>query len=220
MVYHEKRGSQRDIDDLETGRLLFASSCEFIAAANNMNALPPITLPEICFAGRSNVGKSSLVNALTGRRMLARTSQTPGRTRQLIFFNLANRLQLVDLPGYGYAKVSKKTRASFQEFTLRYLEKRKNLICLFLLIDLRISPQKIDLEFMEYCAVKQIPFIICFTKADKIKKREVESKVTEYQNKLKETWEEMPFHFVTSSISKVGCNDVLMFIRDQNKLFH
>ena len=107
MVYHEKRGSQRDIDDLETGRLLFASSCEFIAAANNMNALPPITLPEICFAGRSNVGKSSLVNALTGRRMLARTSQTPGRTRQLIFFNLANRLQLVDLPGYGYAAAPK-----------------------------------------------------------------------------------------------------------------
>ena len=88
------------------------------------------------------------------------------------------------------------------------------------MIDLRISPQKIDLEFMEYCAVKQIPFIICFTKADKIKKREVESKVTEYQNKLKETWEEMPLHFVTSSISKAGCNDVLMFIRDQNKLFH
>ena len=107
MVHYETRGPRPDIDDLETGRLLFAGSCEFIAAANNTKALPQVTLPEICFAGRSNVGKSSLVNALTGRRMLARTSQTPGRTRQLIFFNLANRLQLVDLPGYGYAAAPK-----------------------------------------------------------------------------------------------------------------
>ena len=153
-------------------------------------------------------------------KKLAKTSGRPGKTQLINHFKINNSFLFADLPGYGYAKVSKKTRASFQEFTLRYLEKRKNLICLFLLIDLRISPQKIDLEFMEYCAVKQIPFIICFTKADKIKKREVESKVTEYQNKLKETWEEMPLHFVTSSISKAGCNDVLMFIRDQNKLFH
>ena len=107
MVHHETRGPRLDAGDLETGRLLFAGSCDFIAAANNMKALPPVSLPEICFAGRSNVGKSSLVNALTGRRMLARTSQTPGRTRQLIFFALANRLQLVDLPGYGYAAAPK-----------------------------------------------------------------------------------------------------------------
>ena len=109
MVHFETRGPQLDAGDLETGRLLFAGSCDFIAAANNMKALPPVSLPEICFAGRSNVGKSSLVNALTGRRMLARTSQTPGRTRQLIFFALANRLQLVDLPGYGYAAAPGRT---------------------------------------------------------------------------------------------------------------
>ena len=166
------------------------------------------------------MGKSSLINSLTNNKKLAKTSGRPGKTQLINHFKINNSFLFADLPGYGYAKVSKKTRASFQEFTLRYFEKRKNLICLFLLIDLRISPQKIDLEFMEYCAVKQIPFIICFTKADKIKKREVESKVTEYQNKLKETWEEIPFHFVTSSISKAGCNDVLMFIREQNKLFH
>lgn len=195
-------------------------SADFLCSNTDWKKCPDLHLPEYAFIGRSNVGKSSLINSLTNNKKLAKTSGRPGKTQLINHFKINNSFLFADLPGYGYAKVSKKTRASFQEFTLRYLEKRKNLICLFLLIDLRISPQKIDLEFMEYCAVKQIPFIICFTKADKIKKRELESKVTEYQNKLKETWEEMPFHFVTSSISKVGCNDVLMFIRDQNKLFH
>ena len=195
-------------------------SADFLCSNTDWKKCPDLHLPEYAFIGRSNVGKSSLINSLTNNKKLAKTSGRPGKTQLINHFKINNSFLFADLPGYGYAKVSKKTRASFQEFTLRYLEKRKNLICLFLLIDLRISPQKIDLEFMEYCAVKQIPFIICFTKADKIKKREVESKVTEYQNKLKETWEEMPFHFVTSSISKVGCNDVLMFIRNQNKLFH
>ena len=195
-------------------------SADFLCSNTDWKKCPDLHLPEYAFIGRSNVGKSSLINSLTNNKKLAKTSGRPGKTQLINHFKINNSFLFADLPGYGYAKVSKKTRASFQEFTLRYLEKRKNLICLFLLIDLRISPQKIDLEFMEYCAVKQIPFIICFTKADKIKKREVESKVTEYQNKLKETWEEMPFHFVTSSISTAGCNDVLMFIRDQNKLFH
>ena len=195
-------------------------SADFLCSNTDWKKCPDLHLPEYAFIGRSNVGKSSLINSLTNNKKLAKTSGRPGKTQLINHFKINNSFLFADLPGYGYAKVSKKTRASFQEFTLRYLEKRKNLICLFLLIDLRISPQKIDLEFMDYCAVKQIPFIICFTKADKIKKREVESKVTEYQNKLKETWEEIPFHFITSSISKVGCNDVLMFIRDQNKLFH
>ena len=195
-------------------------SADFLCSNTDWKKCPDLHLPEYAFIGRSNVGKSSLINSLTNNKKLAKTSGRPGKTQLINHFKINNSFLFADLPGYGYAKVSKKTRASFQKFTLRYLEKRKNLICLFLLIDLRISPQKIDLEFMEYCAVKQIPFIICFTKADKIKKREVESKVTEYQNKLKETWEEIPFHFITSSISKVGCNDVLMFIRDQNKLFH
>ena len=195
-------------------------SADFLCSNTDWKKCPDLHLPEYAFIGRSNVGKSSLINSLTNNKKLAKTSGRPGKTQLINHFKINNSFLFADLPGYGYAKVSKKTRASFQEFTLRYLEKRKNLICLFLLIDLRISPQKIDLEFMEYCAVKQIPFVICFTKADKIKKREVESKVTEYQNKLKETWEEIPFHFITSSISKVGCNDVLMFIRDQNKLFH
>ena len=195
-------------------------SADFLCSNSDWKKCPDLHLPEYAFIGRSNVGKSSLINSLTNNRKLAKTSGKPGKTQLINHFKINNSFLFADLPGYGYAKVSKKTRASFQEFTLKYLEKRKNLICLFLLIDLRISPQKIDLEFMEYCAVKKIPFIICFTKADKIKKREVESKVTEYQNKLKETWEEMPFHFVTSSISKVGCDDILVFILNQNKLFH
>ena len=195
-------------------------SAYFLCSNSDWKKCPDLYLPEYAFIGRSNVGKSSLINSLTNNKKLAKTSGKPGKTQLINHFKINNSFLFADLPGYGYAKVSKKTRVSFQKFTLRYLEKRKNLICLFLLIDLRISPQKIDLEFMEYCAVKKIPFIICFTKADKIKKREVESKVTEYQNKLKETWEEMPFHFVTSSISKVGCDEVLIFIRDQNKLFN
>ena len=195
-------------------------SAYFLCSNSDWKKCPDLHLPEYAFIGRSNVGKSSLINSLTNNKKLAKTSGKPGKTQLINHFKINNSFLFADLPGYGYAKVSKKTRDSFQEFTLKYLEKRKNLICLFLLIDLRISPQKIDLEFMEYCAVKKIPFIICFTKADKIKKREVESKVTEYQNKLKETWEEMPFHFVTSSISKVGCDDILVFILNQNKLFH
>ena len=195
-------------------------SADFLCSNSDWKKCPDLHLPEYAFIGRSNVGKSSLINSLTNNKKLAKTSGKPGKTQLINHFKINNSFLFADLPGYGYAKVSKKTRASFQEFTLRYLEKRKNLICLFLLIDLRISPQKIDLEFMEYCAVKQIPFIICFTKADKIKKREVESKVSAYQKKLKETWEEMPFHFVTSSISKEGSNDVLKFIQNQNKLFH
>ena len=195
-------------------------SADFLCSNSDWKKCPDLHLPEYAFIGRSNVGKSSLINSLTNNKKLAKTSGKPGKTQLINHFKINNSFLFADLPGYGYAKVSKKTRASFQEFTLKYLEKRKNLICLFLLIDLRISPQKIDLEFMEYCAVKKIPFIICFTKADKIKKREVESKVTEYQNKLKETWEEIPFHFITSSISKVGCDEVLIFIRDQNKLFN
>lgn len=194
-------------------------SADFLCSNSDWRKCPDLRLPEYAFIGRSNVGKSSLINSLTNNKKLAKTSGKPGKTQLINHFKINNSFLFADLPGYGYAKVSKKTRASFQEFTLKYLEKRKNLICLFLLIDLRISPQKIDLEFMEYCAIKEIPFMICFTKADKIKKREVESKVAEYQQKLRETWEEIPSHFVTSSISKEGCSEILMFIRDHNKLF-
>ena len=125
MVHHAPRGQGLDAEQLEAGRLLFAGQCDFTAAANNMPALPPMDLPEICFAWRSNVGKSSLVNALTGRRMLARTSQTPGRTRQLIFFDLGRRLGLVDLPGYGYASAPKSDIEAWTKLTRKFLAGRQ-----------------------------------------------------------------------------------------------
>ena len=123
------------------------------------------------------------------------------------------------MPGYGYAKVSKKDRANFQDFTLKYLQNRKNLICLFLLIDIRLSPQKIDLEFMEYCAIKKIPFMICFTKADKLKKREIFQMVEAYENKLFESWEILPEYFITSSINDIGKEEMLSFIAHHNQSF-
>ena len=119
----------------------------------------------------------------------------------------------------GYAKFSKKDRANFQDFTLKYLQNRKNLICLFLLIDIRLSPQKIDLEFMEYCATKKIPFMICFTKADKLKKREIFQMVEAYENKLFESWEILPEYFITSSINDIGKEEMLSFIAHHNQSF-
>ena len=204
MVYHEKRGSQRDIDDLETGRLLFASSCEFIAAANNMSALPPITLPEICFAGRSNVGKSSLVNALTGRRMLARTSQTPGRTRQLIFFNLANRLQLVDLPGYGYAAAPKIDIKAWTGLTCTFLAMRPSLQRVFLLIDSRRGVGRSDEGIMQILDDAAVSWAVVLTKSDKLKPVQIDKTVENTHAKIRRHVAAYPEIFITSSETKNG----------------
>ena len=204
MVYHEKRGSQRDIDDLETGRLLFASSCEFIAAANNMNALPPITLPEICFAGRSNVGKSSLVNALTGRRMLARTSQTPGRTRQLIFFNLANRLQLIDLPGYGYAAAPKIDIKAWTGLTCTFLTMRPSLQRVFLLIDSRRGVGRSDEGIMQVLDDAAVSWAVVLTKSDKLKPVQIDKTVENTHTKIRSHVAAYPEIFITSSETKNG----------------
>ena len=204
MVYNEKRGSQRDIDDLETGRLLFASSCEFIAAANNMNALPPITLPEICFAGRSNVGKSSLVNALTGRRMLARTSQTPGRTRQLIFFNLANRLQLVDLPGYGYAAAPKTDIKAWTGLTCTFLAMRPSLQRVFLLIDSRRGVGRSDEGIMQVLDDAAVSWAVVLTKSDKSKPVQIDKTIENTYTKIRRHVAAYPEIFITSSETKNG----------------
>ena len=169
MVHNETSGEEQLAKDIEVGRLLFAGQVDFIAAANNMKALPPVTLPEICFAGRSNVGKSSLINALTGRRMLARTSQTPGRTRQLIFFNLANRLQLVDLPGYGYASAPKTDIKAWTNLTRRYLAGRPSLQRVFLLIDSRRGIGPADRDIMNLLDETAVSWAVVMTKADKQK---------------------------------------------------
>ena len=204
MVHHETRGSRRDIDELETGRLLFASSCEFIAAANDMRGLPPATLPEICFVGRSNVGKSSLVNALTGRRMLARTSQTPGRTRQLVFFDLANRLQLVDLPGYGYAVAPKTDIKAWTALTRKFLVGRPSLQRVFLLIDSRRGVARLDNDIMQLLDDAAVSWAVVLTKSDKLKPTHINKTVKEIHAKISHHVAAYPEIFITSSETKDG----------------
>ena len=204
MVHHETRGARRDINDLETGRLLFAGSCGFIAAAGNMKALPPVTLPEVCFAGRSNVGKSSLVNALTGRRTLARTSQTPGRTRQLIFFNLANRLQLVDLPGYGFAAAPKADIKAWTKLTRKFLAGRPSLQRVFLLIDSRRGIGRTDEDIMRLLDEVAVSWAIVLTKSDKLKPIQKDKIVRETHAKISSHIAAYPEIFTTSSETKDG----------------
>ena len=163
---------------------MYVKSARFVISNTDIEKCPNNNLPEYAFIGRSNVGKSSLINSICNKKALAKTSSKPGKTQLINHFLIDKSFFFADLPGYGYAKVSKKDRANFQDFTLKYLQNRKNLICLFLLIDIRLSPQKIDLEFMEYCAIKKIPFMLCFTKADKLKKREISQMVEAYENKL------------------------------------
>ena len=204
MVYNETSGEEQLADDLEVGRLLFAGQCDFIAAANSMKALPPVTLPEVCFAGRSNVGKSSLVNALTGRRMLARTSQTPGRTRQLIFFKLASRLQLVDLPGYGYASASKTDIRAWTNLTRRYLAGRPSLKRVFLLIDSRRGVGSADKDIMDILDETAVSWAVVITKTDKQKADALSMVCKEITDKIGKYVAAFPELFITSSQSGAG----------------
>ena len=195
------------------------TKANFLCSNTEWKKCPKPNLPEYAFIGRSNVGKSSLINTLTNHKKLAKTSGTPGKTQLINHFIINDSFYMADLPGYGYAKVSKKQREEFQKFTLNYLEKRTNLICLFLLIDLRVKPQKIDLEFMEYCATKEIPFTICFTKSDKLKKAEITINLENYKKELLKEWESFPNYFTTSSINKLGINEILSFMKKYNLAF-
>ena len=192
---------------------------EFICSNTEWKKCPKPNLPEYAFIGRSNVGKSSLINSITNHKSLAKTSGKPGKTQLINHFLINNEYFFADLPGYGYAKVSKKDRAKFKDFSMKYLQLRTNLMCLFLLIDSRHSPQQIDLDFMEYCSTKEIPFVICFTKADKLKPKELRENIDVYENKLLENWEETPMHFITSSVDKTGNEELLSFIEQTNQLF-
>jgi GTP-binding protein len=197
---------------IEAARKLFAGPCDFMRGAPALEHLPPIGLPEIAFAGRSNVGKSSLVNALTGRKTLAKTSNTPGRTQHLNFFDLGGRLCLVDMPGYGYAKTSQTNRASWSLMIKKYLTGRENLKCIFVLIDSRLKPQKVDLEFINWLGENGLPFVLVFTKADKSSGTAVQQSVDLFKKTMLESWEEVPQTFVTSSVSRTGHEDILSFI--------
>lgn len=187
-------------------------SAEFVISNSEVAKCPKDPLPEYAFIGRSNVGKSSLINMLTNRKSLAKTSGRPGKTQLINHFIINKNWFLVDLPGYGYARVSKSTKKVFQKFITNYFEKRKQLVCAFVLVDCRHEPQKIDLEFMEWLGVNQIPFNIIFTKADKLKPEALKRNIARYQEVLLETWEEAPQHFVTSSSKRTGQEELLSYI--------
>lgn len=192
-------------------------SAEFVVSNSDVAKCPKPTLPEYAFIGRSNVGKSSLINMLTSRKSLAKTSGRPGKTQLINHFLINSTWHLVDLPGYGYARVSKSSKKTFQKFITDYFEKRTQLVSAFVLIDIRHKPQPIDLEFMEYLGESQIPFSIIFTKADKLKPKAIERHVEDYFNNLLQFWEELPPHFVTSSSKTIGKEDVLKFIGETNE---
>ncbi|MBJ7880771.1 ribosome biogenesis GTP-binding protein YihA/YsxC [Gelidibacter salicanalis] len=192
-------------------------TAEFIMSNSEVNKCPKDTLPEYAFIGRSNVGKSSLINMLTNHKNLAKTSGRPGKTQLINHFLINKNWFLVDLPGYGYARVSKSSKKKFQQFITDFFEKRQQLVAAFVLIDLRHEPQKIDLEFMEYMGESGIPFSIVFTKADKLKPKAIERNAVAYMQELLKTWEETPNYFITSSTSAVGRDEVLQFIDETNQ---
>lgn len=194
------------------------NTSEFIISNSDPKKCPNEPLPEYAFIGRSNVGKSSLINMLTNSKNLAKTSSRPGKTQLINHFKINSNWFLVDLPGYGYAKVSKKTKSVFQKFITEYFEKREQLVSAFVLVDIRHDAQKIDLEFMEYLGVTGIPFSIIFTKADKVGKQKVSQLVAAYKKQLLAgMWEEMPPYFVTSAEDKTGRDEVLNYIDEINQ---
>lgn len=191
----------------------------FVKSSTKPSQLPEAEYPEYAFVGRSNVGKSSLINMLTGRNALAKISGKPGKTRTVNHFLIDESWYLADLPGYGYAKVSKKEREQFMRMMYEYLDKRENLMCVMLLIDSRIPPQKSDLEFMERLGTRQIPFVMVFTKIDKLSSSDINRKLEAYQEEMLKTWNSLPQIFPTSANTKVGREEVLTFIEDTNKSF-
>lgn len=196
---------------------MIITKAEFVISNSDVSKCPKEPLPEYAFIGRSNVGKSSLINMLTNNKNLAKTSGRPGKTQLINHFKINNNWFLVDLPGYGYARVSKTTKKVFQKFITQYFEKRKQLVCAFVLVDVRHEPQKIDLEFMQWLGENNIPFCIVFTKADKLKPTVIERNVEIYKKILLETWEQMPPYFVTSSENKTGKEELLGYIEQVNE---
>ena len=192
-------------------------NAEFTLSAPMVSMCPKDTRPEYAFIGRSNVGKSSLINMLTRNKKLAKTSATPGKTLLINHFIINREWYLVDLPGYGFAKRSKKEVARLEQMINGYILQRQQLVNVFVLVDVRLEAQKIDLEFIEWLGQSSVPFAIVFTKADKLTQNKVAQNVAAYKKVLAETWEELPPIFVTSSESRQGRDEVLQYIDDINQ---
>ncbi|MCD7973429.1 MAG: ribosome biogenesis GTP-binding protein YihA/YsxC [Candidatus Azobacteroides sp.] len=188
----------------------------FIISNTDIKKCPEDGKPEYAFIGRSNVGKSSLINLLTNRKNLALTSSKPGKTMLINHFLINNEWYLVDLPGYGFARRGKEGKENINKIIHNYILFRQELTCLFLLIDSRHEPQKIDLEFIQFLGENGIPFCIIFTKIDKVRKNKLEENINNYKNTLLETWEEIPLTFLTSSFKKEGREEILYFIKEIN----
>ncbi len=192
-------------------------TAEFLISSGRADQCPDSSCPEYAFIGRSNVGKSSLINMLTGRKALAMTSSTPGKTMLINHFVINDEWYLVDLPGYGYAKRGKREMEKLKNLISHYVLDRKQLTCLFVLIDSRIPPQKIDLEFIRFLGENGVPFGIIFTKADKPKGNDLKRNVGAFLAELQEEWEELPPHFITSSENKRGREEFLNYIGEVNE---
>ncbi len=191
---------------------MLVKSARFIISNSQVSKCPESKLPEYAFIGRSNVGKSSLINALCNCKNLAKTSSRPGKTQLINHFLINENWHLVDLPGFGYARVSKTQKKVFQKFITNYFKERIQLVTAFLLIDIRHEPQPIDLNFMQWLGKNSIPFSIIFTKADKLKTEAINRNIDNYSVKLLETWETLPPKFITSSVNRCGVEDVLAYI--------
>ena len=192
-------------------------SAEFVMSNSDVTKCPSRPLPEYAFIGRSNVGKSSLINMLVERKNLAKTSGRPGKTQLINHFLINDQWYLVDLPGYGYARVSKTAKKEFQGFIRKYFTRRKQLVSAFVLVDCRHEPQRIDLEFMQWLGEQGIPFGIVFTKADKLKPKAMERHLRIYMDELLKTWESLPPHFVTSAAHRTGREELLEYIESINQ---
>lgn len=197
---------------------MIIKSAEFIVSNQDVSRCPETHLPEYAFIGRSNVGKSSLINMLTNHKKLAKTSSTPGKTQLINHFLINDEWYLVDLPGYGFAKTSKKSREQWGQMIHQYLMKRKNLRCTFLLVDIRLEPQKIDLDFIEWMGINQLPFVIIFTKSDKLNKQNLIKNIELYKSTLSEKWAELPQFIVSSSVKTQGKDAILQLISETNQL--
>jgi GTP-binding protein len=189
----------------------------FVSSVASLDKLPKTNWPEYAFVGRSNVGKSSLINALTGMKGLAKTSSKPGKTITINHFLVDNRWYLVDLPGYGYAKRSQSERLKWLKLMHQYLDKRENLRYVFLLIDSRIPAQQNDLELINWMGEKAIPFVLVFTKADKLSENQLKANIAQYRKKLLQSWEELPLLIITSAEKKRGLDELKDFIAAENE---